>query len=94
MNIFLFSSVNYNIFIEKRVNPMPSLVGPIKINAVGDAAVVNFGDSFYLSPKSSGKTHSGSGAFNTGDFINTNSGISGTNTVDPDVNDQQKTANA
>jgi spore germination protein PF len=73
---------------------MPSLVGPIKISHVLSSGVINFGDSFYLSPKLTDKAHTGSGAFNTGDFINTNSGISGTNTFDPDVNDQQKTANA
>ncbi len=72
---------------------MPAIVGPIKINSIG-GGVVNFGDSFYLSPKSSSKTHAGSGSFNTGDFINTNNGVSATNTIDPDVNDQQLAANA
>lgn len=72
---------------------MPSIVGPIKINSVG-GGVVNFGDSFYLSPKSSSKTASGSGSFNTGDFINTNNGLSSTNPVDPDVADQNTTGNA
>ncbi|WP_226037699.1 spore germination protein [Aquibacillus saliphilus] len=72
---------------------MPSIVGPIKINSV-DGGVINFGDSFYLSPKSASKTAAGSGAFNTGDFINTNSGLSATNTVDPDVTDQVVSGNA
>jgi spore germination protein PF len=72
---------------------MPSIVGPIKINSVG-GGVVNFGDSFYLSPKSTSKTNAGSGAFNTGDFINTNNGVNATNTFDPDANDQQVSANA
>ena len=72
---------------------MPSIVGPIKINSVG-GGVVNFGDSFYLSPKSSSKTNAGSGSFNTGDFINTNNGFNATNTFDPDVNDQQVAGNA
>ncbi|WP_096270326.1 spore germination protein [Paucisalibacillus globulus] len=71
---------------------MPSIVGPIKINSVG-GGVVNFGDSFYLSPKSTSKTSAGSGSFNTGDFINTNTGVSSTNPIDPDVNDQNQTAN-
>ena len=71
---------------------MPAIVGPCKINSV-DGGVVNFGDSFYLSPKDSAKTNAGSGAFNTGDFIQTNSGVSGTNTKDPDVNDQQIVSN-
>ncbi|MFC4322318.1 spore germination protein [Litchfieldia salsa] len=72
---------------------MPSIVGPIKINSVG-GGVVNFGDAFYLSPKSTSKTNAGSGAFNTGDFINTNNGVNATNTFDPDGNDQQLAANA
>jgi len=72
---------------------MPSIVGPIKINSVG-GGVVNFGDSFYLSPKSSSKTNAGSGSFNTGDFINTNNGINATNSIDPDGSDQNVTGNA
>ncbi|HAM79877.1 spore germination protein [Ornithinibacillus bavariensis] len=72
---------------------MPSIVGPIKINNVG-GGVVNFGDAFYLSPKSSSKTSAGSGSLNTGDFINTNTGANLTNPIDPDVNDQNQTANA
>ncbi|WP_078548238.1 spore germination protein [Litchfieldia alkalitelluris] len=72
---------------------MPSIVGPCKINSI-DGGVVNFGDSFYLSPKSAGKAAAGSGAFNTGDFIATNSAVNATNTADPDGNDQQVTANS
>ncbi|MFD1017795.1 spore germination protein [Thalassobacillus hwangdonensis] len=72
---------------------MPSIVGPIKINSVG-GGVVNFGDAFYLAPKSAAKTNSGSGSLNTGDFICTNNGFSSTNPFDPDVNDQNLTANA
>ncbi|WP_099157237.1 spore germination protein [Virgibacillus ndiopensis] len=72
---------------------MPSIVGPLKINSIG-GGVVNFGDSFYLSPKSTSKTSAGSGSLNTGDFICTNTGLSSTNPIDPDVNDQNVTANA
>ncbi|WP_156288829.1 spore germination protein [Oceanobacillus salinisoli] len=72
---------------------MPSIVGPIKINSVG-GGVVNFGDSFYLSPKSTDKTNVGSGSLNTGDFINTNTGFSNTGTNDPDISDQNQNANA
>jgi spore germination protein PF len=72
---------------------MPSIIGPVKINNVS-GGVVNFGDSFYISPKSASKVSAGSGSFNTGDFICTNNGISATNTVDPDFNDQQTVANA
>ncbi|MFC7060833.1 spore germination protein [Halobacillus seohaensis] len=66
---------------------MPSIVGPLRINSIS-GGVVNFGDSFYVSPKSSSKTVNGSGSSNTGDFINTNSGFSNTQPIDPDVNDQ------
>ncbi|CQR47014.1 putative spore germination protein GerPF [Paraliobacillus sp. PM-2] len=72
---------------------MPAIVGPIKIVSVG-GGVINFGDSFYLSPKSASKTAAGAGAFNTGDFINTNSGLNATNTLDPDAVDQVMSANA
>jgi spore germination protein PF len=72
---------------------MPAIVGPININSVG-GGVVNFGDSFYLSPKSTSKTNAGSGALNTGNWIITNNGLSSTNPFDPDVADQNITANA
>ncbi|UFU00524.1 spore germination protein [Radiobacillus kanasensis] len=72
---------------------MPSAVGPLKINSVS-GGVVNFGDSFYLAPKSTSKTSAGAGGFNTGDFINTNIGWSSTNTNDPDGVDQPLAGNA
>ncbi|KOO50254.1 spore germination protein [Priestia koreensis] len=72
---------------------MPALIGPVQIVSVG-GGVVTFGDTFYVSPKSGSKTAAGSGSFNTGNFINTNTGISGTNTLDPDINDQNNVANA
>ncbi|WP_138416523.1 spore germination protein [Aquibacillus sediminis] len=72
---------------------MPSIVGPIKINSVG-GGVINYGDSFYLSPKSADKTAAGSGALNTGDFINTNGGFNATNSIDPDAADQIVGGNA
>ena len=56
---------------------MPSIVGPIKINSVA-GGVVNFGDSFYVSPKSTAKAATGSGG----------------NVADPDVGDSTVTANA
>ncbi len=71
---------------------MPSIVGAVKIIEVGGSSVVNFGDSFYNSPKSTSKTYAGSGSFNTGDFLNTNSGMSATNTADPDALDSTQTA--
>lgn len=71
---------------------MPAIVGPIKINSIG-GGVVNFGDSFYLSPKSQSKTASGSGGGSTGDFQIINNGVSATNMVDPDVTDQNMSGN-
>lgn len=47
---------------------MPSIIGNIKINTVGSAGVANFGDTLYISPKSTTKTFAGSGSFSTGDF--------------------------
>ncbi len=66
---------------------MPSIVGPIKLTSVS-GGTVNFGDSFYISPKSSSKTNAGSGGLNTGDFINTNNLLSSTNPFDADMFDQ------
>ncbi|WP_100407423.1 spore germination protein [Bacillus solitudinis] len=71
---------------------MPSIVlGPFKINS--NAGVINFGDSQNISPKSTAKSVSGSGALNTGDFINTNNGFNMNTTFDPDAADQNLTGN-
>ncbi|MFY4777073.1 spore germination protein [Metabacillus sp. RGM 3146] len=67
---------------------MPAIVGPIKINSVHTGAVVNFGDTFYISPKTTTKTASGSGGANVGDFWVLNNGISATNQIDQDLSDQ------
>ncbi|WP_243292440.1 spore germination protein [Bacillus sp. FJAT-47783] len=71
---------------------MPAIVGPIKINSVS-GGIVNFGDSFYLSPKTESKSVSGSGSGNTGDFHIVNNGFNISSGIDPDVNDQNQTAN-
>ncbi|WP_075039251.1 spore germination protein [Anoxybacillus sp.] len=73
---------------------MPALVGPIKINLVASGAVMQVGDTLYVSPKISSKTFAGAGAFNTGNFIIANNGISLTNTLDSDVLDQNVAGNA
>jgi len=52
------------------------------------------GDTLYVSPKISSKTFAGAGAFNTGNFIIANNGISLTNTLDSDVLDQNVAGNA
>jgi hypothetical protein len=64
---------------------MPAIVGGIKVISVGTGAVVNIGDSLYISPKSNSKTFSGSGSFNTGDFPVTNNGLNATITSDNDI---------
>lgn len=70
---------------------MPSIVGVIKIISVGSSAVVNIGDSFYISPKSTSKAFAGSGSFSTGDFQKINNGISSTNTFEPHLLDNNIT---
>jgi spore germination protein PF len=57
---------------------MPAIIGPVQIINVG-GGIVQFGDTVYISPKSSSKTFAGSGGFNTGGFIVTNSGLNGIN---------------
>jgi len=52
------------------------------------------GDTLYVSPKVTSKTFGGSGAFNTGNFIIANNGISLTNTLDADAFDQNVVGNA
>jgi spore germination protein PF len=71
---------------------MPSIIGPVKVTNV-EGGVINFGDSFYISPKGTGKTHGGSGALNTGNFVNNNNGLSVTNSIDKDLNVQNFTSN-
>ncbi|NSL53054.1 spore germination protein [Calidifontibacillus erzurumensis] len=66
---------------------MPAIVGG-PINITSAEGVVNFGDSFYVSPKTVGKTFAGSGSLNTGNFVWTNNAISATNAFDPDASDQ------
>lgn len=66
---------------------MPSVIGgPVNFGSVD--GTVNFGDNFYIGPKSVSKTYSGSGGFNTGNLVWTNNGVSATNTFDPDAVDQ------
>lgn len=71
---------------------MPSIViSPIKITEV--SGTVNFGDTFQIAPKSTSKTYSGAGGGNTGDFTQTNTLLSLTNTIDPDVVDSAVAGN-
>jgi spore germination protein PF len=67
---------------------MPSIVlSPIKITSVSGNSSVIFGDVLQITPKSASKTYSGGGGANTGDFLQTNTGVSFTNTRDPDIAD-------
>ncbi|WP_274363485.1 spore germination protein [Paenibacillus thermotolerans] len=70
---------------------MPAIVGNIKILSVGSSGIVQFGDALFLVPRSTSKTFSGSGSFNTGDFPVTNSGVNMTQTWDPDLIDSSVT---
>lgn len=73
---------------------MPSVIlAPIKITAVSGDGTVNFGDTLYIAPKSTGKFASGSGGGNTGDFMLVNNLWNFTNTIDPDINDSNNLAN-
>ncbi|GHH98524.1 spore germination protein [Neobacillus kokaensis] len=66
---------------------MPAIIGPVQIVNVG-GGIVHFGDTLYISPKSSAKTFAGSGGFNTGGVIISTSGLSNTNVLDANVVDQ------
>jgi len=66
---------------------MPAILGPVQIVNVG-GGIVQFGDTVYISPKSSSKTFAGSGGFNTGGIIVANNGLSGTNVLDTNLIDQ------
>lgn len=71
---------------------MPAIVGPVQVINVG-GGVVQFGDTFFISPKSASKSMSGSGAGNTGGFIVTNNIFSASNTLDSNLVDQPLTGN-
>ncbi|MBL4952352.1 spore germination protein [Neobacillus sp. OS1-32] len=66
---------------------MPAIIGPVQIVNVS-GGVVQFGDTLYISPKTSTKTSAGSGGFNTGGVIVANNGLSATNVLDANVIDQ------
>ncbi|MEH7252197.1 spore germination protein [Neobacillus niacini] len=61
--------------------------GNLKIDNVS-GGLINFGNSVFISPKSSAKAFVGSGSDNTGVQINTFTGQSSTTTLDSDVVDQ------
>jgi len=74
--------------MKERTMSMPSYIaGPIKITNVSSEGTVNFGDTLQIAPKSASKSFSGAGGGNTGDFLQTNTFVSFTNSIDPDVSD-------
>lgn len=66
---------------------MPAITGPIQV-INNDGGILQFGDAAVISPKSAGKTVSGSGTGNTGALIFTANGVSGTNVLDVNGVDQ------
>ncbi|SDN58294.1 spore germination protein [Bacillus sp. OK048] len=66
---------------------MTNIPGHLKIDTVS-GGLINFGNSVFISPKSSAKAFAGSGSDNTGIQINTFTGQSSTTTLDSDVVDQ------
>ncbi|SEP18220.1 spore germination protein [Paenibacillus sp. OV219] len=71
---------------------MPTIVGMTEIVSVGSGAVVQVGDSIQIKPSSATKTYAGAGSFLTGSLVNSNNGVSTTNTNDPDVQDNTENA--
>lgn len=70
-----------------------AICGPLRIHNVTTNAIVKFGDSSVLAPKDKSKVFAGSGAFNTGVGVMTNTAVNTTNFIDPDVIDQPNTGN-
>jgi spore germination protein PF len=66
---------------------MPSFVGTVNINSVGDGAFT-VGDAFRISPNGSAQDKGGAGGFNTGDFQVITNKKSRTNSTDVDISDQ------
>ena len=66
---------------------MPAIVGFVNIVSNGSSGVVQFGDALAVNPASSSKTYAGAGSFLTGSVANSNTGLSATNSLDPDVID-------
>ncbi|WLR51522.1 spore germination protein [Bacillus tianshenii] len=72
---------------------MPSIVGAVNVNSIGSSAVFNIGDVYSIAPRSTAKTFSGAGSFNTGERISNVNEYSVTNTYDNDVIDQEMLGN-
>lgn len=72
---------------------MPCIIKKLRIDSIS-GGVVNFGDSYSISPKSVDKAISGSGGGGVGDFQFVVNGQSITNGVDPEVLDQNVLGNS
>jgi Spore germination protein gerPA/gerPF len=72
---------------------MPAFVGPVILNSIQSSSIFTVGDTFSLSPKSMDKTTVGSGASNTGDFVETQNLFNITNFYDADIIDQSGNLN-
>ncbi|MED1202318.1 spore germination protein [Heyndrickxia acidicola] len=72
---------------------MPAFLGGVQILNVSGTAGVHFGDSAYLSPKSSSLTTNGAGGGNEGAFVTSNNCVSTNNTIDTSIAEQPITAN-
>lgn len=68
------------------------LGGPLIIDNIGGASVVNFGGAVFVSPKHISKTFSGSGGGNTAAINISFIGPSSTNTIIADIVDQPLSA--
>ncbi|MFD3447297.1 spore germination protein [Microbacteriaceae bacterium 4G12] len=69
---------------------MPSFIGNIAVQY--STGSVNLGDLYNVSPKENTKAYNGSGSSNVGFVVNTFNGINATNTLDPDIADQDQIA--
>ncbi|MBM7661923.1 hypothetical protein JOC85_002730 [Bacillus mesophilus] len=70
---------------------MPSFVGGIHIQNVGDGAFT-VGDAFRISPNGASQNKGGSGGFNTGSLINVSNKRSITGVDETDIVDQSTTS--
>ena len=62
--------------------------GPLQIHHITTTGIVKFGDSGALTPKTTTKSFAGSGGFNTGGAVITNTGVNATNDIDLNVIDE------
>jgi spore germination protein PF len=75
-------------YSNKGMIKMPAFIGAVQILNVSGTAGVTFGDTAFISPKTSSKTSNGAGGGNGGAFVNSNNGISTNNVVDTSVAEQ------